>query len=144
MSEEAISRFKYVMSRFTKVPDTAPDTHSAVLYHLAAHNYACRAEVHVRYAMGRDGRIDIVARCQTTNFTFAIEIDARKPRAKSILKLFAFNKIFGHAYNVVMLRGVGDESDTIPGVDLIINLPVRLEGDGPRASVREAARAVNA
>jgi hypothetical protein len=144
VSDTGISRFQYIMSKFDKVPDTAPDTHSAVLYHLASHGYSCKAELRVTYMDGRrsrDGRVDIVARCDNTNDMFAIEIDARKPRKKSLLKLFEVNRMSG-AYRVVMLRGVGDIDDEVPGVDILINLPVRLEGDGPRASVREAAKAV--
>jgi hypothetical protein len=141
---QAIEKFIYIMDRFTKVADTAPDTHAAVLHHLAKHGYSCSAEMCVAYNDGirdRNGRVDVVVRCKTTNYIFAIEIDARKPRRKSLLKLAKLRQTYG-AIRVVMLRGVGDVDDYVEGVDVLVALPVRLEGDGPRASVREAAKAV--
>lgn len=137
----ALQRFKDVMAQFQEVSDTAPDAHAAVLRHLAWNDYECFAEEPVWYGEGRQGRIDIFATCRRTGTNFAVEIDARKPRIKSLQKLNALHKRFG-VYRVVMLRGVSEGDEPIEGVDLLIGLPVRMEGSTPRASVRDAARAV--
>ncbi len=77
------------------------------------------------------GRIDIVA--SRGRWRCAIEIDARKPRARSLVKLRAFL-----GAKVIALRGV---HGLIPeGIDAAICIPVRMATEAERADRRTVSR----
>lgn len=135
---DVIYRLKSVLQDFPETPDNAPDVHAAAIVHFAKHGYLVEAEVTVKLPGERQGRIDL--RLYDTyhrRAAIVVEIDARKPRKKSILKLRQFS-----AARVILLRGVSAPRTAIDGIDLVYSLPVYVEGDETRASVRATAKAV--
>lgn len=103
--------------------DNAADVQVSVARALRLYGYEARLEYPVEYD-GRAGRIDIVA--WRNGKMFAIEIDARKPRKKSIKKLLNTDA----DYRIVMLRGVGAADKEVPqGIDAIIPVAVHLESN---------------
>ena len=98
-------------------PDNARLMHNAVAEVLRAEGFTVVTEYFVRGAFGySNGRIDIVARRDGGHV--AIELDARRPRERSVAKL---NKV--EAYRIIGLRGV--DFPPPPGIDAIACMPVR-------------------
>lgn len=105
-----------VMQNLRNVPDQAGQLHRAVADALTEKGFAVRCEVATSHlGDDREGRVDILA--SIFGGVVAIEIDARKPRARSLKKLALFN-----AYRIVALRGVS--MDPPPGIDAVVALHV--------------------
>lgn len=99
-------------------PDHAPSMHAEIAKSLSRAGFAVELEYPVaNIGNGRRGRIDLVARSSEGNV--AIELDTRRPRAKSILKLNTFD-----GFRIIGLRGV-QWVEKVPGIDAIIGLRVR-------------------
>lgn len=111
--EEAVT----VMRGLRNLPDSAAALHRAVGDALEADGFKVTYEVHAGpYGRVRQGRIDLFA--SKAGGSVAIELDTRKPRNNSTLKLRMFQ-----AYRIIGLRGV----DAIPpdGIHAVVNLSVR-------------------
>lgn len=109
------SRIDIVCSALETLPPQ-PDTAAQV--HVAAAEALRRAgfDVVVEFRVDGGGRIDIVA--MRDSWSCAIEIDARRPRARSLLKLRNFV-----GARVIALRGV---TALLPaGIDAVATIPVR-------------------
>lgn len=106
-----IDRAVAALSAMDSLPDCANSVHAAALVALHDAGFYVSAEVVVP-----GGRLDIVA--ISKGYPVAIEIDARKPRNKSLLKLRAWR--YGR---VVALRGVN--IDRLPdGIHAAANIKV--------------------
>lgn len=116
-----------VLARLAPQPDTAAQVHVAAAKALRRSGF----DVILEYGLDH-GRIDIVAVAQD-GWRCAIEIDARKPRARSLVKLRAFL-----GAKVVALRGVGA---LIPdGIDATVLIPVRMATQAERDDRRTVSR----
>lgn len=127
-----------VLRALPAMPDHAGAVHATALMALKREGFDVEHEAPVAMPNGRMGRFDLVVRrwgCQA-----AIEIDARKPRAKSLEKLLLFN-----GGRIVALRGVAARG-SFEGIDTIVSLRVGLlhsttERDEARRAVGDAVRA---
>lgn len=105
-----------VMRDLPAVPDHAGQLQRAVADALEFKGFVVRCEAPTT-ALGddREGRVDILATIM--GGVVAIEIDARKPRARSLKKLRLFN-----AFRIIALRGVDMEPPD--GIDAVVALKV--------------------
>jgi hypothetical protein len=99
-------------------PDTAAVVHAAAVTALASAGFEVYVEVRVNLPDGGFGRYDIVA--VHPRGSVAIEIDARKPRRKSLEKLRQFG-----GGRIVALRGVADLTKP-EGIDAVVPIRVRV------------------
>jgi hypothetical protein len=105
-----------VMTGLSEIPDKAGILHRAVADALSADGFEVRCEAGTaQLGDDREGRIDILAR--RDGGVVAIEIDARKPKARSLKKLMLFN-----AYRIIALRGVSMAPPA--GIDAVVALNV--------------------
>lgn len=116
-------------------PDHAAAVHGAAITVLRNYGFDVDHEVYVEGSEGRRGRIDLVV--SKWGCSAAIEIDARKPRAKSLEKLRAFN-----GGRIVALRGV-EVAVEIEGIDAVVCIKVRtfrskIEAETAKRAVRRA------
>jgi len=121
-----------VLSELEPLPDTAAAVHSASIEALEEGGFSVSPEYTVAIPdKERSGRIDIVATLKDGRV--AIEIDARKPRRKSLLKLKLFQ-----GFRIVALRGV-DMPQPPDGIHATVGIAVKT------ATISEAAdkRTVN-
>lgn len=121
------------------MPDDASYVHQQMLIAFHEAGYSVFNEYVVRLDDGRSGRIDIVLQASCGRWV-AIEIDARRPRKRSIAKLGTRNWI-----RISCLRGVEGGPSEYPGVDAIIALPVRLatfEEKSKKAPIASIGRAL--
>lgn len=118
------------------LPDTAAQVHFAAMKAFRSAGLGVIPEYRQpfvsRRGIRRFGKIDIVV-TDATGTKCAIEIDARKPRHGSILKLTGFD---GH--KVIALRGV--DGDCPPGIDALVRVPVRLASMPERQDRRTVSR----
>ena len=99
-------------------PDHAPTMHAEIAKSLMAAGFSVEFEYSIPdIGNGRRGRIDLVA--SSDQGRVGIELDTRRPRAKSILKLRSFD-----GYRIIGLRGV-QWMDKVVGIDAVIGLRVR-------------------
>jgi hypothetical protein len=129
--EQSIADFRALCASLEPMPDDASHVQERLINAMVAAGYRVFHEYFVELPTGRSGRIDIVAKDKAGRW-LAIEIDARKPRKRSIEKLSLRNWI-----RVSCLRGVAEGIDEYPGLDAVIALPVRL------ASFPEKAKKAN-
>jgi len=116
-----------ILENMPPVADTAAQVHVAAAEALRAGGF----DVVLEWRTSDGGRIDIVAMRDT--WSVAIEIDARKPRARSLLKLRGFL-----GAKVIALRGV---APLLPyGIDAAICIPVRTATQAERDDRRTASR----
>jgi hypothetical protein len=114
---------KHVCSELERGPvldDNALSVHRALTARMARMGAAVRIEFPMPYvgkSGPRQGRIDLFAKF-TVGPAIAIEIDARKPRAASLLKLQSFNGL-----RISATRGVAGECPE--GIDAVVAVPVR-------------------
>lgn len=127
---QTLADFKALCVSLDPMPDDASHVQERLINAMVAAGYQVFHEYVVALPSGRSGRIDIVAK--KDGRWLAIEIDARKPRKRSIEKLALRNWI-----RVSCLRGVAEGIDEYPGLDAVIALPVRL------ASFPEKAKKAN-
>jgi hypothetical protein len=113
-----------VLSRAIEVmrQTTWPDTAAALHYEVAESFWDAGFFVEFEHRVpnrgdGRPGRIDLVVSLGKTRI--AIELDCRRPRAKSIFKLRSFD-----GFRLIGLRGV-EWVEQIAGIDCVIGMPVR-------------------
>jgi hypothetical protein len=99
-------------------PDTAAVVHAAAVTALVSAGFEVYVEVRVDLPDGGFGRYDIVA--HHPRGAVAIEIDARKPRRKSLAKLRQFD-----GGRIVALRGVADLTKP-EGIDAVVSIRVRV------------------
>ena len=121
------------------LPDSASYVHAHILRLLDDAAFTVKHEHVVRMPNGRrNGRIDILAHQPDLDVFVAIEIDARRPRLKSIQKLCS-----RHDWaRVIMLRGVGGPVEEHPDIDAFLPIPVRMATDTERARKASVARAL--
>lgn len=133
----ALTEFRALCAGLAPLPDDASHVHERLIAAMVLAGYRVFPEYVVEMPNGRSGRIDIVA--QALNGAWlAIEIDARKPRKRSVAKLGQRNWL-----RISCLRGVSEGVDEYPGLDAVIALPVRLASfkeKAHKASVGLAAR----
>jgi hypothetical protein len=99
-------------------PDHASSMHAEVAAEFEQFGFDVEFEFPIRdIGNGRRGRIDLVVRKNLV--ATAVELDCRKPRAKSILKLRNFG-----GFRLIGLRGVEWVSPVV-GIDRIVRMPVR-------------------
>lgn len=96
--------------------DHAPTMHAELIAALESSEFSVHPEYHTGWLGDeRNGRLDIV--CRRDGGVVGIELDARKPRRRSILKLGLFQ-----GFRIIGLRGVmGLACD---GIDAVICMPV--------------------
>ncbi len=134
-SFEAGRRAVEVLSSLRDLPDSAAALQRSVAAALEADGFEVFLEVPTA-GLGDErpgGRIDILAKDGPSSV--AIELDARSPRRRSVLKLKLFD-----AFRIVGLRGVG--GDCPPGIDAVVKLNVRQASEAERRdkSQRKAGR----
>lgn len=123
---DSLELARSILENLPPVADTAPMVQVAAAKALRRHGF----DVILEYPV-EGGRIDIVA--SWDDWRVAIEIDARKPRARSLLKLRAFQ-----GATIVALRGV---TALLPeGIDAVANIPVRTALEAERADRRIVSR----
>lgn len=116
-----------VLSQMTPAPDTAAQVHVAAARALMWAGYA----VHPEYGAETGGRIDLVV--ERDGWRAAIEIDARKPRARSLIKLRGFD-----GAKICAVRGV---SPMVPeGIDAAVGIRVRTATQAERDDRRTVSR----
>lgn len=124
-----------ILEHLEDLPDTAAQVHAQVMIALRRDGFSVLPEYPQTFidSIGnfRRGRIDLVAvmgcdRC-------AIEIDARKPRRRSLHKLLAFD-----GYRIVALRGVSGQP--VDGIDAYARIPTRLASAAEREDKRTVGR----
>jgi predicted Rossmann fold nucleotide-binding protein DprA/Smf involved in DNA uptake len=108
------------------VPDNAQVAQEMVRDFFLRRGYQCELEFHVSYYSNdgtrhqRHGRIDLLVRePQGRHADIAIEIDRRRPRARSIQKLLLLNGVI----RMVLLRGGKPSSEPPGGIHYILGLP---------------------
>lgn len=116
-----LERFGAVCASLRPIPDNSRSVHCALMNALVDAGYFVEHEYSVQLPSGRGGRIDLVA-TDSCGVRIAVEIDARRPRQKSIEKLQAEDDWL----RVSCLRGVQHRKESYPGLDGIFALPVRL------------------
>ncbi len=107
-----------------RLPDFAAAVHAAAIQILEKNGFTVIPEFPV-YGLknGRSGRLDLV--CTKNGGRAAIEIDARKPRRRSLEKLGLID-----AYRIVGLRGVSGSPTA--GIHAVINIPVEIASEAAR------------
>lgn len=115
-------------------PDTAAALHAQAARALSDAGFAVFLEF-MTAPLGddRNGRIDIVAKSARGGWV-AIEIDNRRPKRRSLVKLGLFP-----GFRLVALRGI-DGHETPDGVDNVIGLRVRLATPAERRDKRTIRR----
>lgn len=131
----AVDRIVRVLRSLPLLPDHAGAVHAAVLEALRDDGFHVEHEVPITLSDGREGRIDLVAR--RWGGATAIEIDARRPRTKSLDKLREFD-----GGRIMALRGVAG-CGRFDGIDAIVPIRVRMlrstdERDEARGAVGRA------
>ncbi len=126
--QQTLSEFRALCAGLDPMPDDASHVQERLINVMLAAGYRVFHEYYVELPTGHRGRIDIVAQAKNGRW-LAIEIDARKPRKRSVEKLSLRNWL-----RVSCLRGVTEGVADYPGLDAVIALPVRI------ASVREKSR----
>lgn len=136
MSVTTLQAFKSFCAALEPMPDQAPAVHARMIEAMAAAGYEVYHEYLIDLLNGRSGRIDIVAKSPDGRW-LAIEIDARKPRRRSIEKLKT-----GKWLRISCLRGVAGNVSDYPDLHAIISLPVFAAAREPSrvAKVGKAAR----
>ena len=130
-----VADLRKLASSLPLMPDHAGMVHSVVMQALADAGHRVYAEVPAMIN-GRAGRLDLAFFHNELREWCAIEIDARRPRKRSLEKLRRFVGV-----RVVMLRGVEGNGE-IEGVDGVIALPVRIaaKGEKDKTAVGRVAR----
>lgn len=139
--QDVIDHIRKVCAGIAPMPDDASYVHQAMMTALHASGYRVLHEYPVQLSSGRGGRIDIVVQSPCGRWA-AIEIDARKPRKKSIAKMATRNWV-----RICCLRGVEEGEYDYPGLDAVIALPVRLASfaeKAKKASVAVTGRSLRA
>ena len=99
-------------------PDTAAAIHHAVANQLSRLGFRVAYEYPTRHLGDtRNGRIDLAAWYEGGRV--AIELDARRPRRRSVNKLILFE-----GFRIIGLRGVAGEAPD--GIDALVSIPVRI------------------
>lgn len=131
-----VGRVCQVLRALPPQPDNAHCVHAAAIEALAAAGFYVYPEFSIVYGDGEHerGRIDIAVLMHGQ--TVAIEIDARKPRVRSLKKLRAFD-----GGRVLALRGVAG-GVRIHGIDAVVPIRVRLETTAEATDKRTVGRAV--
>lgn len=137
---DAEKHLRKVLEAFPETADHASNVHATLTRHLIANGYKTQTERWVPMP-GRSGRLDIYAICPVSGTPVAIEIDARRPRKKSIRKL---NHVGDDALRVICLRGVSAPLSGVAGVDAVFCLPVRMMGSERKQSVKLATMGATA
>lgn len=120
MRDTTLRHIRDICASLEPMPDDASYVHQRMMIAFDAAGYRVFHEYTVRLDEGRSGRIDIVV--ESPNGVWAaIEIDARRPRKRSVAKLSA-----GRWLRICCLRGVSEGPAEYPGLDAVIALPVRL------------------
>lgn len=114
-------------------PDHAATLHAYVGRALQAEGFKVTYEFKTR-SLGdpRDGRIDLLA--VRNGGVVAIELDTRRPRKRSLLKLR-----LADAFRLIVLRGV-EGYDVPEGIDAVIAAPVRMASVAERSDKRTTNR----
>lgn len=132
----AVERFqRLVCDQMQGLPDMACHVHAAMIDQMVSAGYAVYPEYQIDTEDGRTGRVDIVAR-DRDNTWLAIEIDARKPRKRSLKKLFLRDWV-----RVCCLRGVASGATTNDRLDAVISIDVRVAEAGETIDKRAVAQA---
>lgn len=124
---DTLEEIHNICHSLSPMPDDASHVHQAVMMAFHEAGYKVYHEYLVRLPDGRSGRIDVVVESPAGVWA-AIEIDARKPRKRSIAKLAT-----GRWLRICCLRGVGEGPTQYPGLDAVIALPVRLATLGEKS-----------
>jgi hypothetical protein len=123
---DSLELVRSILENLPPTADTAPMVQVAAARALLSHGF----DVTVEHVVD-GGRIDLVVAWD--DWRGAIEIDARRPRARSLLKLRAFS-----GAKIIALRGV---TALLPeGIDAVVNIPVRTALDAERADRRIVSR----
>jgi hypothetical protein len=121
-----------VIRSMPAVPDDADWAHAEVMRALAKAGFVVAHEIGITTDDGRRGRLDVVA--EKCGARIAIEIDARRPREKSLAKLRTFD-----GGRIIALRGV-----SVPGridrIDAVVPLRVRCASAAEKADKRRVSR----
>lgn len=104
------------LERMRPVADDASIVHAASIRALRAAGFSVDAEVYVALGEGRGGRFDLVV--EKNGARVAIELDARRPRRRSVEKLKSFD-----GGRVIGLRGVAGVQYL--DIDAVAVIPVR-------------------
>ena len=134
---EALADFEALCVGLAPMPDAASHVHALLMDAMVAAGYRVFQEYTVELGNGQGGRIDVVAQAKNGQW-LAIEIDARRPRQRSIKKLVAKDWL-----RISCLRGVSDSTESYPELDAIIALPIRAASAEERehkARIRRAVR----